>query len=73
MTSVPTTKPPVGFRMWVDPYQIPGPRPNHFKVIEVWRRWSTETYLCEPSQMHPAQNVAGLYWRPIKSFGEDDN
>jgi hypothetical protein len=73
MTGVATTRPPEGFRAWVDPYQLPGPRPQHFKIVEVWQRGATETYLCEPAKMHPAQNVWGLYWRPIKSFGEDDN
>lgn len=78
MTSVPTTRPPEGFRMWMDPYQMPGPRPYHFKIVEIWmepwRRYDdTERALIEPNNLHPAYNVGGLWWKPVKSFGEEDN
>jgi len=79
MPSVPTTRPPEGFRMWLDPYgRYEGPRPRHFEVVEIWmepwrRADGKERRLLEPANLHPAFNVAGLWWRPIKSFGEYQN
>lgn len=78
MTSVPTTRPPVGFRPWLDPYGFGGPRPSHFDVVEVWMEpWrrpdSQERKLLQPAHLHGAFNIAGLWWRPVKSFGEYEN
>jgi hypothetical protein len=75
MTSVPSTKPPPGFRMWLNPYgYAPGtPRPYDYEIVEVWNSYNLGRYMLEPAKMHPAQNVACLYWRPIKGFGELSN
>ena len=61
--------------MWVRPYgyRAGDPRPAHFEVVEVWNASNQQRYTLEPAKMHPAQNVANLYWRPIKAFGEEMN
>ena len=73
MASVPSTKPPPGFMMWVSPYGTHRSQPHHFEVVEVWNAYNLERYLLEPKNMHPGQNVANLYWRPVKAFGEPMN
>lgn len=75
MTSVPTTMPPPGFAMWAPRYGYSAdePRPHQFEVVEVWDGYNLQRYMLEPAKMHPARNVANLYWRPIKAFGEEMN
>lgn len=74
MPSVPTTKPPEGFMMWVNPYRRYGdPSPSMYDVVEVWREGALEPWTLRPADMHPMQNVYGLYWRPVKAFGETVN
>lgn len=73
MTSVPTTRPPDGFRQWSDPYGIGGPRPHHFEFVEIWYPFITRRPIIDPRTVHPVTNVAPWYWRPIKAFGEDPN
>lgn len=75
MTSVPSTKPPPGFAEWISPhgYRASDPRPYQYEVVEVWNGYNLQRYMLEPAKLHPAQNVASLYWRPIKAFGEEMN
>lgn len=78
MTSVPTTKPPLGFRDWIDPYGMQKERPYDYEIVEVWMEpWrrpdAAERQMLKPSDLHPAFNIAGLWWRPIKHFGELEN
>ena len=75
MASVPQTKPPPGFMAWVNPYGLRSGRfrPSDYEVVEVWSAYDGERYTVEPAKMHPAQNVACLYWRPVKGFDETAN
>lgn len=69
---VPSTKPPAGFRMWWNPYGTSRdePMPHHFELVEVWDAVSFGQYVVAPARLHPAQNVANWYWRPVREYGE---
>jgi hypothetical protein len=71
MTSVPDTKPPQGFKMWMSPYGFaPGTEtPYDYELVEIWRSGNRDVVY--PAKLHPAFNVANLYWRPAKRFGEE--
>jgi len=59
-TSVPQTHPPgTGWRDWMHqpPYGIP--------MVEAWRRSWQRVEVLQPDNLHPAMNVAGLWWRPV--------
>lgn len=57
MTSVPTTRPPRGFRFWLHM-----PPPQTLERVEIWREWMTETKVIDRNG-NPAWNVAGVWWR----------
>ncbi len=65
--------PPPGFCRWIESMYGPGPKPRDFEYVETWSAFTEQTDVINPSDMHPAQNVACLYWRPAKSFGEEAN
>jgi hypothetical protein len=69
-TSAPTTHPPKGFSLWEDYVFMNRPRPSEFEFVEVWRAGDMDTRLINPRNMHPMQNINGLYWRPVKAYGE---
>lgn len=68
-----TTDEPPGddWRLWLDPS---GMRPFDQSptyamlgggCVEIWRSgWGNETHFATSQSLHPATNVAGLYWRP---------
>lgn len=57
----PTNPPGEGWAPWLDPS---GTRPPDGGVLEVWRaQWGNETHYVRKDTMHPAMNVAGLWWR----------
>ena len=74
-TSVPTTKPPAGFLRWLSPYGRgpEEPYPDEFDIVEVWNDVTLRRYVLQPRMMHPGQNVAPLWWRPVKGFWEVEN
>jgi hypothetical protein len=62
MTSVPTTVPPgTGWRSWGDS------NPYRFQMVEAWSGGWMEPEVLRPREMHPATNVAGLFWRPVQA------
>lgn len=64
--------PPEGFMRWMDPYMaMSGIIPQRYEFVETWNAFNGERHVIEPAKMHPAQNVACLYWRPVKAFGEE--
>jgi hypothetical protein len=72
MTSV---KPPDGFVPYYCPYgtQLSHQPPQLYAGIEIWRHGWLEPVVVEPRTLHPAMNVAGLYWRPIRKGDETVN
>lgn len=68
--SVPQTKPPEGFVPYDHPYwpSLNGWPPWFYSRIEIWRDGMKEPIVVKPSEMHPAMNAAGLYWRPIRKL-----
>jgi hypothetical protein len=69
-TSVPTTVPPKGFAPWYDGVFEQAMNVLDFEYVEVWRRGDMDTRLIDPRKMHPLMNCYGLWWRPVKAFGE---
>jgi hypothetical protein len=61
MAIVPQTVPPGrGWRHWGDTHPSPS------AVVEAWRREWQCVEVLRLADMHPAMNVAGLYWRPLQ-------
>lgn len=67
LTSVPQTHPPGdGWRDWLYSSLVPSQSPYAHHMVEVWRRSWQRVDVLRPADMHPAMNVAGLYWRPMQ-------
>lgn len=62
-TSVPQTKPPPGFRSWLDPYRLGKESPYDFDRVETWSALGGRSVEA-PRFMERQRNVAGLYWKP---------
>lgn len=64
MSSVPQTHPPYRgtkrWRHWLDE----SPVLSH-TLVETWRRGWDNAEVIDIRTMHPAMNVAGLYWCPL--------
>ena len=56
-----------GWRPWI------GCLPYAYSVVEAWRYEWQKSEIIEPMKMHPAMNVAGLYWKPVAEGGEAVN
>lgn len=65
MTSVPQTRPPVGMLPW---WHMPPPL--GLDKLEVWREGDMQTRVISRSKMHPAANVANLWWREPRAQAE---
>lgn len=64
ITSVPQTAPPFrGAKRWRD-WCYESPALTH-TLVEVWRRGWDDAETIDIRAMHPATNVAGLYWCPL--------
>lgn len=67
-SSVPTTKPPKGWKPWFwgrpwindELHDLP----MNYSEVELWREGCRETWRVRPAHMHPSANVYGLFWRP---------
>ena len=64
-TSVPETRPPIGFMQWLDSYGRQTARPYDYELVETWDRFLGVRCVIDPSAMHPMTNVANLYWKPV--------
>jgi hypothetical protein len=60
-----------GWSIWIDPYGMRpfDQSPTYVMMlggcVEIWRHgWGNETHFATEQSLHPATNVAGLYWRP---------
>jgi hypothetical protein len=63
-TSVPQTgSPGGGWRYWCD---MAWPSPYQHALVEAWRHEWQSVEVLRLADMHPAMNVAGLYWRPLQ-------
>jgi hypothetical protein len=47
------------------PLQPEGPSPYRHRLVEVWRAEWSEVEVLRISDLHPATNIHGLYWRPL--------
>jgi hypothetical protein len=56
-----------GWKPWIE---CP---PYAHAVVEAWRYEWQKSEIIEPMRMHPAMNVAGLYWKPVADGGEAVN
>lgn len=64
VTSVPQTHPPYrGTKRWRN-WCYEAPYFDH-TLVEAWRQGWTEAEVIDIRRMHPAMNVAGLYWCPL--------
>lgn len=67
-----TTEPPGdGWSLWLDPYGVRpfAQSPTYAMLnggsVEIWRvDWGNDTHFATEHTLHPATNVAGLWWRP---------
>ena len=50
--------PGAGWRPWAH-----SPPPLDWLHLEIWRREWPGPIIVTPAEIHPAMNVAGLYWR----------
>lgn len=67
ITSVPQTHPPGnGWRDWMYSCCDRDGGPYRHHLIEAWRREWQQVEVLRMSDLHPATNVAGLYWRPVQ-------
>ena len=64
MTSVPTTKPPEGFKRWIIT------PPPHDATVAYWREGMAEPKLLDVANVHPAMNVYNAYWAPASALSE---
>jgi hypothetical protein len=64
VSSVPQTHPPLrGAKRWRNWCDEP-PYLSH-TLVEAWRREWPEAEIIDIRRMHPAMNVADLYWCPL--------
>ena len=62
MTSVPQIHPPgAGWADWCG-----SPPYRHYTLVEAWRASWQSVEVIRISDLHPAFNFAGLYWRPLQ-------
>ena len=62
-------EPPENMRPWRSPFANPlqpEPSPYDYDEIEAWRSSWGKIERLRPKELHPAFNVAGLYWRPLR-------
>lgn len=71
--SVPSTRPPVGFKPWLDPYRLIMGDQYKYEVVEVWDAYTLQRRMLDMRHLHPAMNIANLWWKPVRAFGEMKN
>jgi hypothetical protein len=49
-----------------DPWGKPKDHPRDHKLIQIFRPGWEEPKTLKWDEIHPATNVHGLYWRPVK-------
>lgn len=73
-TAVPSTRPPVGFLPWFDPYRVTRESPYSYEVVEIWNSYTLRRGMMDMREpRHPSMNVANLWWKPVRRSGETTN